>query len=112
MKVPPFGKPLKALLEHYQIPTNSVYLYLGKKAWEHGHLSSISRPSRTLILPPDSHPLSYKWPINGCDILMIETSPIDTEFIEDFVVILFSSGATKITLISFDFKLTIYKKDF
>ncbi len=112
MKVPPFGKPLKELLQSGELPTNSIYLYIGNKAWERGKKSSISRTSRTLILPPNESPLIYDWPVNGCDILMIETSPIDTESIEHLVAILFGNGATKVTLISFDFLLTIYKKDF
>lgn len=112
MKVPPYGKPLKALLDSGQLQNNSIYLYIGNYAWERGRLSSHSRTSRTLILPPNHSPLNYDWPVNGCDILMIETSLIDTEYIENLVNILFSYGAIKATLISNDFLLTIYKKDF
>jgi hypothetical protein len=112
MKTPPFGKPLQALLQSGQIPNNSVYLYIGNLAWDKGRSSSISRSARTLILPFGHNPLEYEWPVQGCDILMIETSPIDTEFIENFVNLLFSEGAIKITLISVNLLSTIYKKDF
>ena len=112
MKLPPYGKPLKALLEQGQLPNNSVYLYIGEKAWDKGYLSSISRPTRTLILPPSEFPIIYDWPVKGCDILMIETTPCDTGSIENLVDILFIYGAEKITLISTDFLSTLYKKDF
>ena len=112
MKVAPYGKPLKALLESGQLPNNSVYLYIGDKVWDKGKLSAISRPTRTLILPPNESPLAYAWPVSGCDILMIETSPVETEFIESFADILLSYGATKVTLIQTDLLSIIYKKDF
>ncbi len=112
MKVAPYGKPLKALLQQGLFPSNSVYLYIGYKAWEKGESSSISRPTRTLILPPHHSPLAYEWPVNGCDILMIETTPIDTDFIENFVNLLFSFSATKVVLISATLFSTTYKKDF
>lgn len=112
MKVPPYGKPLKALLEDGQLPDNSVYLYIGDKSWEKGKLSSYCRPTRTLSLPPNHLPFSYEWPVNGCDILMIETSHLSDEYIQDIVNTLFIHNAIKVTLISFDFSINIYKKDF
>lgn len=112
MKLPPFGKPLKDLLNSGQLPNNSVYLYIGNEAWDKGKISSYYRPTRTLILPPDCSPLLYKWPVNGCDILMIETTFLDTGYIENFVNILFEYGATRVTLIDIELFLTIYKKDF
>jgi hypothetical protein len=112
MKIPPFGKPLQVLLQSGQIPNNSVYLYIGNLAWDKGRSSSISRSTRTLILPFGHNPLEYDWPVNGCDILMIETSQIDTEFIESFADLLLIEGATKVTLISINLLSTIYKKDF
>ena len=111
MKPPPFGKPLKALLENAQLPTNSVYIYIGNKAWEKGKNSSVMRPNRTLILPPDESPLAYDWPVNGCDILMIETSKLDKYYIEWIVDTLFAYAANRIVLISVEMLSTIYKKD-
>lgn len=112
MKVPPYGKPLKALLQSGQLPDNSVYLYIGNQAWDKGKLSSYSRPTRTLILPPKYHPLLYDWPVSGCDILIIETSPLTETFIQELVSILFAFDADKAALISHDFHTAYYKKDF
>lgn len=112
MKNPPYSKPLKVLLEQGQLPSNSVYLYIGNKAWDAAKATHMSRPSRTLLLPPEKKPSDYDWPVKGCDILMVETSKVDTEYIEYFALILFSYGATRVTLISTDFLFTTYEKDF
>ena len=111
MKIPPYGNPLKALLESGQLPDNNVYLYIGELSWQKGKSSTIMRPSKTLVLPPWHSPLAYEWPVNGCDILIIETSPVDTEKIRDLVTVLFGYGAIKATLISHDFYTTTYEKD-
>jgi len=112
MKLPPYGKPLRDLLQSGQLPSNDVYIYIGDKAWDKGKMSSYSRPSRTLILPPNQSPLAYEWPVSSCDILLIETSQLDTEYIENFVQILFDHNANKVILISTNMLTTIYKKDF
>ena len=112
MKVPPYGKPLRGLIDSGTRPKNNVYLYLGKLAWDRGKNSSFCRQSRTLALPPEKSPLLYDWPVNGCDILMIETSPLDTEYVENIAGIMFGNGAKSVSLISIDLLLTIYKKEF
>lgn len=112
MKIPPYGKSLKNLLNSGQLPSNSVYLYIGDKAWETGKNSIISRPNRTLLLPPKASPTDYTWPVNGCDILIIETSISPKKYIDDIVYILFSFGARKAIVIHWDFSITFYKKDF
>jgi hypothetical protein len=112
VKTPPFGKPLKALLQSGQIPLNNVYVYIGNLSWEKGKSSSICRPERTLILPPSDNPVIYDWPVKGCDILIIETSMLLPAFIEDVVYILFRHEAIKVTSIAPDFNVTYFKKDF
>jgi hypothetical protein len=112
MKVPPYGRPLKTLLSCDLLLTNSVYLYIGENAWEDGKMSSICRPMRTLVLPPHTSPLLYEWPVYGCDIMIIETTLVPTTEIEHLVKVLFSYGATGVSLVSVDFSSTFYKKDF
>jgi hypothetical protein len=112
LKIPPFGKPLKALLDAGALPNNSIYLYIGKFAWQKGKSSSICRPARTLILPSSERPIDYMWPVRDCDILIIETSPQKATYIEDVVYILFKHEAFKVTVITVDFIPTVYKRDF
>lgn len=112
MRIPPFSKPLRDLLARGEHPISDVYLFLGQQAWEYGKRSTIMRVSRTIVLPPDKHPDVYDWPVIGCDILMIETSPLETDYIETIAQTVFSHGANTVHLISNDLSLTIYKKDF
>jgi len=111
MKLAPYGKPLKALLKVGSIPKNDVYVYVGNHAWEKGKISIKTKPDRTLILPPKHFPQQYEWPVNGCDILLIETSKLEKSFIEDMVYILFIYGAKQIITISQDLQSCFYEKD-
>ena len=111
MKLAPYGKPLKELLEAGKLPHNTVYLYFGDKSWDRGAASAKMRPTRTLILPPDESPLLYEWPVKGCDILMHETSKSTEGFVQAFVSILFGFGATIVRFQNLDFLLTVYEKD-
>ena len=112
MKLVPYGKPLYELLLEGKSPGNSVYVYVGKKSWEKGQKSSSSRPTQTLVLPPHHLPQSYKWPVQGCEILLIETSNLVTEYIEDVVQVLFDYDANRVALLSLNLLLTIYEKEF
>ena len=112
MIIPPYGKPLRDLLKSGSVPRNSVYLYVGKGAWQEGNWSSRIRPTRTLALPDGESPLNYHWPVQNCDILVIETTRQEDEYIEVLVQDLFCYGATKVHVISPEFELNIYKKDF
>ncbi len=112
MKLPPYGKPLHQLLLSNKRPNNSVYLYCGELAWDKGQLSSIARPTRTLALPPRASPLSYIWPVAGCEILFIETSAVMDYYIESIVQTLFDYDADGVQLLSFNLLITSYKKDF
>jgi hypothetical protein len=112
MKLPPFGKPLKALLDEGKFPNNAVYLYTGNNAWRSGSNTVISRPNRTLILPPNESPFDYDWPVNGCDILLIETSKQSKDYRETLAMVLLSAGANKIVCITKDLPSPIYKKEF
>lgn len=112
MKIPPFSKPLKELLQSGQLPANNIYVYIGINSWEKGTLSSIPRPTRTLVLPPNRKAIDYEWPVKDCDILLIETSLITDVYREDVVYVLFKYDALNVTVIKADFSTLFYKKDF
>jgi hypothetical protein len=67
---------------------------------------------KNVDITPKASPLDYDWPVNGCDILMIETSHFSQEYIESFVQLLFSFGADKVTYLSTEMLSTIFKKEF
>jgi hypothetical protein len=112
MKVPPYSKPLHEALLNGQRPTSELYLYIGNNAWDKGRNSVVMRPSRTLVLPPNESPTNYFWPVHGCNIIMIETSRLSTEYIELIAQILLDYGSGRIMLISHNLLTTIYEKDF
>lgn len=111
MKLPPYGKPLHELLLSGKKLDNSVYTFIGDKSWDKGQNSALIRPTRTLILPPNHSPFSYTWPVKGCEILLIETSQLVTEYIEMIVQVLFDYDADKVVLLSLNLLSTTYKKD-
>lgn len=111
-KIAPFGKPLNDLITSGNKPDNSVYLFMGENAWEKGRGSAVSRPTRTLILPPQESPHYYHWPVKDCDILIFDTSNSYESRVEELVACLFKDGAEIVRYVSSDFKLTVFKKDF
>ena len=53
-----------------------------------------------MALPDRSNPASIHWPVQGKEVYLIDTSAARPYFINHFVKVLFSYGATKITYIS------------
>jgi hypothetical protein len=108
LKTPPYGKPLKDLIDSGYKPNNSVYLYSGQQAWERAKQRSISCPERLLILPPYHCPTIYHWPVKQCDILIIDTGFAEVEYIDDLVFCLYTEGASVVRSISPTHELTIF----
>ena len=110
-KIPPFGKSLFALQQKHLKPISSVYLWIGDKAWQKGKAFSPSRPVTNLILPPWECPTTYLWPVKDCDVLILETSFADLEYVEDLVYCLYSAGAEIVRLIKVNDQLIVYHKE-
>lgn len=110
LPVPPYGKPLLDLQLALTPPTNDVYLFIGKKAWERAKAASFMRPTRTLCLPPEKTPMDYIWPVAMCDILIIDTGTPDENFVHDLVAVLFSYKAVVVRYIYNDDQLTVFKR--
>lgn len=112
MQIPPFGKPLYDLIKEGCRPKNSVYLFIGKNAWQRGRSSAVMRPTRTLILPPDENPINYDWPVIQCDILIFDTGECTEHYIDLLVFQLLKNNADVVRCIAPDFTyFGTYKKD-
>lgn len=111
LAIPPYGSILRTKIANNDIPTNDVYLFVGNKSWQTAKDWQLQRPG-SLVLPLNKSPFEYEWPVNGCDILICDTSESMQHIIEDLVVCLYSFGAKIVRFISHDYKLTIFKKDF
>jgi hypothetical protein len=110
-KLPPYGKPLQALLSQGGLPDNVVNLWIGMNAWHKGTAFNLSYPTRTLVLPPWICPTNYYWPVNGCDVMIFDTGYADLDYIENIAYCLFQDGANKVYYSSPEHKLTVYLKD-
>jgi hypothetical protein len=119
MKLPPFGKHLKHLIEN-NIPLSKpvVMLFIGQNSWK---VTKYYQTwwSESLCLPPNSDPQFYTWPVKNCDILISDTSNIknycDISYVEKIVIALFRDGAKKVDFLPPNFSqnfesFTFYKE--
>jgi hypothetical protein len=106
-KLVPFSK----FLAENPKPTNDVYLFIGRHAWKKSRAFQVQRPG-TLCLPPYHEPTLYRWPVDGCDILVYDTSGCDKDYVRDLAQCLFDYEANIVRYISPDFLMTVFKKEF
>ena len=109
-KLPPYGSNLFNCLISGKKSINDVYIFIGQDAYGKVEDFKYSRPT-TMCLPPGDYPERYFWPIQGCDILIFDTSNSSQAFIERFVICLFEYQANIVRYMSADNLLTVYKKD-
>lgn len=104
-KTAPYGKPLQDLINKGMKPNNSVNLFVGRKAWVKGKAFSISYPDRTLILPAFECPSVYSWPVNDCDILIIDTGYCEMDYLNDLAFYLYEHGAKIVRCVLPDYEI-------
>ena len=110
-KLPPFGKPLFNLQESNFAPKNTVFIWVGANGWNKAKNFAISMPNRTLLLPLLEHASSYYWPVKQCDILIIGTSPLYSDYIEELVYVLYEHEAKKVRACTSSYELFVYHKE-
>lgn len=109
-KLPPYGKPLHDLLQSGSHPKNDINLFIGHKAWKKGEAFSISYPTRTLIIPPWNNPGNYFWPVQNCDVLIIDTGYAEKQYLSNLAGVLFEHGASVVRGITPDFEIFKFSK--
>lgn len=109
LKLPPYGKPLKDLIDKRFKPDNSIFLYIGREAWDRARKKLISHPNNVLVLPPYNCPTLYDWPVKQCDVLIIDCGYPEQDYIDDLVFCLYNADAEVVRYISPDHKLTVYQ---
>lgn len=107
----PFSKPLTELIAKGYAPTNDVMIFIGNKAWRKGKSFSLSYPERTLALPPWHDPRDYHWPVQECDILIIDTGYPEIDYVNDLVSELYDADASIVRMITHENILKIYNKE-
>lgn len=111
MKLPPYAKPLYELITSGFHPNNDINVFIGNKAWNKGKAFSVSFPERTCLVPPWDSPCSYYWPVNNCDILVVDTGYANSDYLYELAECLYEHCAKIVRVISPDFKLSIYHKE-
>lgn len=110
-KIPPYGKPLDELIRSGLRPTNSINLFIGTHAWEKGKSFSLSYPTRTLALPAWQSPHNYSWPVQGCDILIHDTSYANEDYVRELAYALYQHEADIVRFINSEKSIITYHKD-
>jgi len=78
---PPYGKQLNIAFQHGYIPTNDIFLFIGgKNAWEYARAHKHSGHD-VLVLPQDSNPISFIWPVKNCSVLVFDMADTNYQII-------------------------------
>ena len=116
MKLVPYSKALLKKVSRGLAPPEFVFLWVGDYASENAESLSTLIPDRTLLLPTTSmlpswlSPFDYIWPVKLCRILIVDTSGIKKESIQELVYWLYKNGAIDVRYLCPDLNLTVYKK--
>ncbi len=110
-KIPPYSKKLGALQKQGLCPFNSVYLWIGRDAWTKASKLYKQMPERTMVLPPWESADIYEWPVEGCDILIFDTSGAPQDYVEELVCCLYEHNAKIVRYLPRDKSLIVYHKE-
>lgn len=110
-RLPPYGKQLVRLLEKKDHLQNEIFLFIGgKEAWQKGQNFS-NRGKAVLLLPSTEQPELYTWPVYRCDLLVIVTSFVESNYILRTVhaLSLFGARVVRVILPPDQGRIVIYK---
>lgn len=79
-----------------------VFIFIGAKAAERAK-SFFPRFPYTIYLPFKTSSYAYTWPVEGCEIYLVDTSYSSSSFLKKFILHLFMQGAVLINYISSQF---------
>ena len=107
-KLPPYGKALHELQLQGLRPQNSINIFVGQGAWQKGQNFSISYPERTLVLPAYQCPSLFEWPVNECDVLIVDTGYCEKDYLNDIAFYLYQNKAEIVRCIPPELTLVIF----
>jgi len=76
MKLPPYGKPIYERIKHLNLPL-FVVVCVGMDSWDRAKKWNAG-PNNTpaMVLPPGESPDAFKWPVQGCHVILeYDTGP-------------------------------------
>lgn len=112
-KLPPFGKNLFLMQQQGIVPTNDIFIFVGRNAWQKASNFHISRPTTT-CLPPYHGASFYAWPVKDCDVIIFDTSMAETDstqdYLNDLAFYLYEDGARIVRCATYNFSFHTYKR--
>lgn len=105
--LPPYGQSVMTLLEANQRPTGGIWLFSGADAWRKA--KNFRRREFVLILPENTSPRDFYWPVQQCEILWAETSEQPAELLSEMHDCLCDHGALSICLIRYNYKVHCWR---
>lgn len=76
LKFPPWGKKLQARLNSGTKLTNDILIFAGYFAWEKAKAFE-QQQQAVLVLPTDSSPYKFFWPVKDYPVLVFATSAME-----------------------------------
>jgi hypothetical protein len=83
-RLPPYGR--RYLRER---PANGAWIACGPGAWDFTQL----KPFPVMVLPEQSDPVAFRWPVIDQDVLLVEAGTYDTGRLQRIAQVLLESGA-------------------
>lgn len=103
-KRPPF-----AAQQRNKIPTNGIWIYAGRDAWNRAR-GDLDKPSRiATLLPLGDGPDGYRWPVAGDEVVVVHTAAETAERLRSLAVELIRQGSTHVVVLDGDAKPEHYK---
>jgi len=105
-RLPPFGRPLAERLRFKNPPLHATAC-IGLDAWKRAKLWN-SSPADTvaMVLPPDTAPDAYQWPVDGVPAVIDAEPGPSMEQISDLALQLLRDGAPCAVMVSFSHAFT------
>lgn len=92
-KLPPFGKrfiQMSPALTARRQHGGSIFLFCGPAAWE--RVAEHGEDFPILLLPPDTSPAAYHWPVQGWSVVVWDTGAPDS-IVSALAILLHQAGA-------------------
>jgi hypothetical protein len=90
VKSAPFSKHLRA--------TGEIRVYFGSRAWNNARIRN-SYCADALVFPDGESPNTYRWPVCGKDVLLLQAGLADIKPVPELAHALIASGATIVRVV-------------
>ena len=103
-QLPPYAINLPAALNRQSAP--EVTVLVGANAW---HSAKFHRAK--LVLLPGKDVGTFRWPVHGVDVLVIQKGEFPVEQLPRLAYLLLTAGANAVRVLPEDSALIVYHKD-